>query len=111
MKRIVKKIGNFLEIDGKWYFPILHSPKDKGKSLIFKEVDKEKIKTNIEFLVKTLKPYIDREMILEDALSELKPYELEKLSKSLKIGKTPKVKKRYGCVELNVDGVNIPIRY
>ena len=106
----IKKIGNFLELDGKWYFPKQHDPIDSGKSIIFKEVDKKAVKENIDFLVKTLKPHLDKGMILEDALGELKPRQLEKISNSIKVGKKPKVKKRYGCVELEVNGIAVPIR-
>jgi len=106
----IKKIGNFLEIDGKWYFPKRHSPKDDGKSIIFKEVDKKVLEENMKFLVEKLKPYIDGEMILKDALADMKPFELERLMKALNSGKQPKVKKKYGCVELCVNNVTIPIR-
>ena len=106
----IKKIGNFLEIDNEWYFPKQHSRIDSGKTVIFKKVDKRAVKENIDFLVKTLKPYVDKGMILEDALSELKPRELVRITESIKLGKKPKVKQRYGCVNLEVNGVNIDIR-
>ena len=106
----IRKVGNFLEIDGEWYFPKMHSPIDSGKTLIFKKVDKETIKGNILFLAKTLKPFIDKNMILEDALSDMKPIELHKLTETMKTGKKPKVIRRYGCVELKVGAITIPIR-
>ena len=106
---LIKKVGNFLEIDGKWYFPKRHSPTDK-KGMIFKEVDKKAVENNINFLVKTLNPYLDKGMILEDALAELKPRELIRLTESLKTGKKPKVRNKYGCIDFIVNGVEVPIR-
>jgi uncharacterized protein YeaC (DUF1315 family) len=106
----MRKIGNYLELNGVWYFPKQHSSIDSGKSIIFKEVDKNTVKGNIGFLVKTLKPYLDKGMILEDALSELKPFQLDKLSQAINLGKKPKVKKRYGCVQLEINGTTIDIR-
>jgi hypothetical protein len=105
----IRKLGNFLEIDGKWYFPKQHT-KGKGEYIIFKEVDKNAVRGNIDFLVKTLKPYLDKGMILEDALCELKPRQLVRLTESLKTGKRPKVRNRFGCVEMEVDGTQIDVR-
>jgi hypothetical protein len=106
----VKKIGNFLEIDGKWYFPKQHSPKDRGKAIIFREVDKKIVEDNLKFLVNTLKPYLDGKMVLEDAIADLKPTEITKLFDALKTGKKPTVKRKYGCVDMVVNGITIPIR-
>jgi hypothetical protein len=107
---VVKKLGNFLEIDGKWYFPKMHSKLNKGESLIFKEVDKQSLTGNINFLIKTLMPHLDKKMILRDALREMKPFELEKIADSIRTGRKPKIRKRYGCVELVVNGTPIMIR-
>jgi hypothetical protein len=106
----IRKVGNFLEIDGKWYFPKQHSPKDDGKAIIFRKVDKKLIEEKLGFIVEKLKPYLDKKMILSDALGELRPAELTKLSESLRVGVKPKVRKYYGCVEMQVNGVSIPIR-
>lgn len=105
----VKKVGNYIEINGQWYFPTQRSPKDK-KDILFKEVDKEKIKMNLDFLLGKLEGYVDKRMLLEDALAELKPKELEKLCKALEGDKKPKVKHYYGCVIMNVGGVEIQLR-
>jgi hypothetical protein len=105
----IRKIGSFLEIDDKWYFPKQQSRKDK-KGMIFKEVDKKTVENNLKFLVKTLRPYLDKGMILEDALAELKPRDLMKLTESLKTGKRPKVRSKYGCIDFIVNGVEVPIR-
>jgi hypothetical protein len=104
----VKKIGDFLEIDGKWYFPTRHAK--KGKALLFTEVDKSAVQENIKNVIKILKPYLSREMVLEDALSSLRPRELMKLLESLKTGKKPNVKRSFGCVDMIVNGISIPIR-
>jgi hypothetical protein len=106
---MIRKIGNFLEIDGNWYFPKQHSRKDK-KGMIFKQVDKKTVEGNVKILVKTLSPYLDKGMILEDALAELKPREMMKLTESLKTGKKPKVRSKYGCIDFIVNGVEVPIR-
>lgn len=105
----VKKIGNILVIDGK-YYQFTNKYGKKGE-MVFKPIDKEKFEKITDSITKKLEPSLEKKDIIKDALGELPLENLEKLHDVLfKKKKKPKVRQRYGCVELVVGREVIPIR-
>lgn len=105
----VRKIGNILEIDGKYYQ--FTNKYGKQGEMIFEPIDKAKFDDLVNRLTKRLAPVMKNEMILKDALGELPLKNLERIANALERKKKPaKPRQRHGCVELAVGGETIPIR-
>jgi len=79
------------------------------KKLIFEETKQKEyvneLKSLAEEILKTKD--IDRKVILEQALGSLSKNELIKVRKGLNKFKKPKLKR--GCLNLNIDGIEVPI--
>lgn len=103
----VKKIGNVLEIGGKYYQ--FTNKYGKHGAMIFKEIDKTKYNALVDKIIKKLEPLVERKVILKDALAELPPKALQKIANALE-KKKPRARQRYGCVELIVGGEVIQLR-
>lgn len=103
----VKKIGNVLEIGGKYYQ--FTNKYGKHGAMIFKEIDKEKYDVLVDKIIEKLEPFVERKIILKDALAELPPKSLQKISDALE-KKKPKVRQRHGCVDIVVAGEVIQLR-
>ena len=106
----IKKKGNYLEIEGKLYKVTSGKATEK-----FEEMEFEKVNSNVEKMIKEIaqkvKGAVNPEEIVENALYDLDEKDIKSLFVKLTKQKTkPKMKKRYGCFELDVGGINIPIR-
>ena len=106
----IKKKGNYLEINGKLYRVINSTGKEK-----FEDMEFEPIKTDVESLIKKIakkiKGALNPEEIIENALYDLSEEDIKKLYEKITKQKTkPKMKKEYGCFEMSVGGIKIPIR-
>lgn len=79
------------------------------KKLIFEEVNKKEYKNKIKSITKEILKTkdIDRETILEEALLQLSTKKLEEVKRKLKNFKKPRFKK--GCLNIEIDGIEIPI--
>lgn len=104
---LVKKIGNILEIDGRYYQ--FTNKYGKRGEMIFEPINKTKFDAVVDKIVKKLEPVVQRRTILTDALGEIPLKNLEKMATALE-KKKPKARERYGCVELVVAGEVIQLR-
>ncbi|MEK6878602.1 MAG: hypothetical protein AABY22_03290 [Nanoarchaeota archaeon] len=106
----IKKKGNYLEINGKLYRVTESKGKINFEDMEFEPVSKD-IEKMIRAIAKKIKGAVNPEEIIENALYDLSEEQIEKIHKKLTVQRTkPKMKKRYGCFELNVGGISIPIR-
>ena len=79
------------------------------KKLIFEQINKREHMRNLEKLTEEIfkSKEVDVKTVLHQTLINLSIKDLEELKKSLKGLKKPKMKK--GCLEIDIDGVIIPI--
>jgi len=110
--KIIKK-GNYMEIAGKLY--TIDSDKSRAnkkmEELEFHEV-KENINKMCDIIAEKLKNSVNADEIIKNALFDLDEEDIKKIF--LKVTKQkikPKMRKRYGCFILDVEGIDIPIRY
>jgi len=84
--------------------------KDKHiKKLIFEEVNRQEYIKEISELTKKILATgkLDEQAILEQALLHLSKKEIEKVKEKLDLLKKPKLKR--GCLNLEIDGIEVPI--
>lgn len=106
--KTIKKVGNILEIDGEYYEPLTEPSKDK---IVFKKIDKKEHDKMVKDVVDRLANYLNKKQILRDAICELPMSEIEKVQALLKSkGVKPKIRQRFGCIELHVGESIIQIR-
>ena len=104
----IKKIGNALEINGKFY--LYQGAKDK-EYMIFEEIgNADEVNEFLENLINKLEPSLDKRIILKDVLCEMPFDALKKLDKILEKEKPVMKKTEGGCVELHVGKTVLDIR-
>lgn len=106
----IKKKGNYLEIDGKLYKVTSSEGKEKFEDMEFEPIKKD-IENMIKKIASKVKEAVNPEEIVENALYDLNEKTIEELYNKLTKKKLrPKMKKNYGCFQLVVGGIAIPIR-
>jgi uncharacterized protein YfkK (UPF0435 family) len=106
----IKKKGNYLEIDGKLYKVTSSKGKEKFEDMEF-EPAKENIDKLVSIIAKRLSKSISPEEILKNAMYDMEEEDIRKIYDKITKQKTkPKIKKNYGCLQLNVGGIYIPVR-
>jgi len=106
--KILQTEYGILNVDGKWFKPEYSDTKHKW---VFVEVDKPKLDEKINKIIEKLKPAINPEQILRDALFDMDLIELQKLYENLfEAKRKAKPKERPGCVEIKVGDIVVPIR-
>lgn len=106
--KILQTEHGLININNKWFKPEYSEPKHK---FVFVEVDKKKLDEKINKIIGKLKPVLDPEMILRDALFEMDLMSLEKLYENLfEAKRKPTPKQRGGCVAIQVGDTEVGIR-
>lgn len=107
---VVRKIGSILEIDGEWYQPVYAKQDALSETMRFEKIDKQKMQSLLDSLTNKLKKDLSSKDILRNALADMSLRGLERIDKALKSKTPPKVKRKYGCLDLVVGKTSIPIR-
>lgn len=105
----LKKLGNYLEIDGNLYqFNGVQSMKDKEVMILKPIKNHKKLLKKIEEISKVLGDKLDNAELMRTALLDMPVDSFEKVYKAIK--KKKKIKQRHGCFEMIVGNEIIPIR-
>ena len=108
----VRKLGNFLEIDGKLYQPIYRKDRKTDEFLRFKLVkqQKESLK-QIEKIAKKLAPKLNAQEVIRNALLDMPIGNINRIHKALfEQKKKPVIKQHHGCYDMEIGKEVIPIR-
>lgn len=98
-------MGEVVEVDGERYTWGRHT---KDGALTIKKIDQAKHDALVDKLAKKLIKFVDREEIIKDALSELHPNALKRVDRRLR--KNKEVKKKRGCLSLDIGGESVYLR-
>jgi len=110
----IKKMGNFLVIDGDLYEPDCSEDKSDHEFLKFNKVSMKRFNKLKNEIAEKLKDKLKSKDVIENALMDMSLQAMERLIKSLNSVKKPRIRKRYGCLNLEVgtgkNKTSIPIR-
>jgi len=83
---------------------------DSGEKIDVIPISSKRLEERVNHLSKKLLSYVNKEMILKDALFHLTIEEIDNIERALKKKPKLKIQQKYGCIELKVGKHIIPIR-
>lgn len=107
MSKEVEQIGNFLKIDGEYWYPYFDDETAQTHVIQFKKLKKEKYDALVVELVKRLKDKVNVEDLLTHSLASADIKDLKDALKALDKKKT--VTQKRGCTALKIGKTELQI--